>query len=120
MLTPYLIETDHFHRSRKNTDELLSKFNSGREEGSDYFLNDIIQQVIRAQSQTEQLDRLDQLEIDCLSKSSASLLDDEHFIVINNDVVIPKSRDNDTSKIEVLDSDCEFDWVALMSGQPSS
>jgi hypothetical protein len=96
--------------------------------GSVDMINDIIAQVMLAQCQSEQLDKIDHVQVDwqCLDSGGTFSADyespaasvspsaffveseeqsgmqiiDTNFIIIN-DIVIPKSRDHDTSRLEV-------------------
>ena len=92
-------------------------------------INDIIAQVMLAQCQSEQLDKIDHVQVDwqCLEansgggsfvvdydsptvspgsfiveseEQSAMQIIDSNFIIIN-DIVIPKSRDHDISRLDV-------------------
>jgi hypothetical protein len=108
------------------------------------FLNDIIQQVNKAENQTEQLKKLDEIDfswhtlVEGLNHSASGgdsiqpvlTENDENFIKIE-DILIPKIRDDDTSKLEVdtisnendIESlnyaaeDADFNWATLASNE---
>jgi hypothetical protein len=104
-----------------NLNEVTSNSQHDTNENNDV-LNDIIAQVMLAQCQTEQLDKIDHVQVnwqciepkvECTEKPSSPLtvieyddpgeemqIIDSNFIIIN-DIVIPKTRDHDTSRIEI-------------------
>ena len=81
-------------------------------------LNDIIMQVIEAQNRTETLDKLDDAHLkkdlltgNLLSTSNENIIrleDDSSFIEIG-DLLIPASRDDDISKLEIAVSNNEIE-----------
>ena len=112
-----------------NLNEIINSNSSSardlNEIGSDEnteILNDIIAQVMRVQSQSEQLDRIDHVNVDwenfdlqnqadLQNPESPSIINEKkdqsemkitnsNFIIIH-DIVLPKKRDSDTSKIDI-------------------
>ena len=83
-------------------------------------LNDIIQQVLEAQNKTEQLEKLDNVEF----KRDSKTQDEINLIKVDN-LLIPKNRDEDTSKLDVevakepdspVTDDTNLIWQSIVKG----
>lgn len=97
------------------------KLNESVQSENSELLNDIIQQVMIAQSQTEQLDKLDQLPSESFNQLNTSITSNEDNSLIANpnqentennletsnefikvdDILVPKTRNDDTSNMEI-------------------
>ena len=104
--------TKYKKHSKKKRVEESSK--SPSDDNSEISLNDIIQQVIKAQTHTEELNKLDNTKFkwdENLSSKQTDEKSDSDYIKINN-ILVPKHRNEDTSHIE-LESNTDSDSIYL-------
>jgi hypothetical protein len=117
------------------------KLNESVQSENSELLNDIIQQVMIAESQTEQLEKLDKLPSESFNQLNTSITSNEDNSMIVNqnqdnmannldssnefikvdDILVPKTRTHDTSNLEInLEIEIEVDKFVYPSSSSSN